>query len=434
MPHDANGTLAADAIPARQIREVRNTAFPLDARDRWVTISHWYDPKDIFPHVPRPDDVRQSAIGDCFLLAALHTAIQVDPALIEGMMRDLRGGWVVVRLYDNGTPVYYKVQKDYLANDGLAIARHGAPWVYMVEKAFAHHRLRNHYQCTPLVWDARTNTWSKGARREARTYREALSGGQPHEVFPVLTGGEGRVEDIEAERPTSGPGGTLLSIIRIGMDDYIDLNEQQKTALREVFGRFTGPQVVDLVRNNTPQKRVALVTQLFPGGGADYEKIVRAESLATFFDTHYAALQPATRAAIDGWIAGHFPGKRGTGSYTLAQTALYDRIRTAIQGRQMVVLSTASTLGRSPGSPGTSGEDKVKGLAGPHAYQVISVATRAHLRYVKLRNPWLHYGRRYVDKTLANGQQVLSATDDPGGVFEVELSDITSASSSCTWA
>ncbi|HYW08763.1 MAG TPA: hypothetical protein VE913_17510, partial [Longimicrobium sp.] len=307
MPHDADGELDLTGVAERNIITVPNTAFRLDLRDRWVTISHWYDRKALFPREPRMDDVRQSAIPDCFLLAALHSTIQVNPKLILRMIRDLRGGWVVVRFFDAGAPVYYKIQKDYLTNPNLDIARHGAPWVYMVEKAFAHYRLLRNFQCTPLSWNERTRTWDRGARRAARTYREALTGGQPHEVFPILTGGQGAVHDIDAEVGSSRPASTLVHIVRVELDDLV-LSAEQQAAFRAVFGAFTGPRVLDLVRNNTQDKRMALVSLFYPVGGNNYEKIVRAENLATYFNTHYAALQPATRLAIDTYIGDNFPG------------------------------------------------------------------------------------------------------------------------------
>ncbi|MBF0543941.1 MAG: hypothetical protein HQM08_05900 [Candidatus Riflebacteria bacterium] len=59
-------------------------------------------------------------------------------------MRDLSGGWVIVRLFkpDSDEAVYYKLEKNRLVSQLLPEDRHTAYWVYMFEKAFAFHRMQ----------------------------------------------------------------------------------------------------------------------------------------------------------------------------------------------------------------------------------------------------------------------------------------------------
>jgi hypothetical protein len=428
MP-DPNGDLDVAAIPSGAITEVRDQDFILDAGDSFETISHWYSRQDVFPHTPMVQDVKQRGIGDCWLLAALHCILDSDPGLICGMMRDLRGGWVVVRLYHEGNPIYYKIEKSNLTNRTVQVDGHGAPWVYMVEKAYAAYRLR------VLKVEVKPKTWVKedgvlkcreGAKRRARTYREALSNGHTDDALKALLNGAVLRVTIDDERRNSAAAVGLFDLFTLR--DLTDIREGQRTALQEAFGSETSVEARDLVANFDIRKFMVL-SEMRDNYG---EKTVRRDQIKRFLDSHYGGLQPSTRQKLDAYIDALFPGKRGTKQYTAQQENLFKQIQAALAARVLVAVASGSVLGKDKkmDSFGLTSEHKVKGVAGPHAYQVVNCFMIDDVKYVKLRNPWGFYGRAYDEATdPRTGQQILKAKEDERplepGVFRLELTDLT---------
>src|SRR6185503_16930024 len=102
-------------------------------------------------------------------------------------------------------------------------------------------------------------------------------------------------------------------------------------------------------------------------------RTVRRERLSEFFDKCYGMLKPGTRRHLDVFASANFPGKRGTGLYTVYQLELYRSIKRALAARNYVAIGSGTNLGRNPGSKGATNEHKVKGVAGPHAYHVCQV-------------------------------------------------------------
>ncbi|MCR5482079.1 MAG: hypothetical protein K6F52_04720 [Clostridia bacterium] len=103
----------------------------------------------IFLHEPNINDVRQSSIGDCWLLSSLSTVVKTSPEFVRSMFEDLGNGDVLVRLYDwknklgassddfansTPTPVYFKLRKHYETGWGNAS---DTIWVQLLEKAYA---------------------------------------------------------------------------------------------------------------------------------------------------------------------------------------------------------------------------------------------------------------------------------------------------------
>jgi hypothetical protein len=460
MPHDVNGTLDVNAIPQHQIVTVRDSTIALDQGQSYVTISHWYNTVNLFEHPPAITDVQQYGVGDCFLLAALHCIIYLDPDLILGMMKDLRGGWVVVRLYDaHGQPLYYKIEKSCVAFKTGTFSktptqRHKAHWVYMVEKAYAYYRLNVlQHEITPETWvdDPQTGgrKLQKGAKRRALTYLEALKGGFSEDAIQTLVGGQNKLRvALDRADMNSAACATLTEIISVRPGNA--LGQLATAALQRVFFSETGPQAQDLVAQFGVPKIVAFMAM--QGAG----EVLRREKLAAFFDTHYGMLRRSTRFCLDSYIAAQFPGKRGTGLYTPYQVELWKSVRRALQAGNYVAISTDSYLGKVRGQIARTREHKVKGLAGPHAYQVVQVAQskQPNLYFLVLRNPWLEYVRDYAwkDKTVNGAQvRVLSANEVAGsldgrsgalgavtdygpGTFLLELSDATKRCKSISFA
>jgi Calpain family cysteine protease len=449
MPHNANGNLNVNAIPQQSIIEVPDSQLTPDPNHFFKTISHFWDSKDLFPHPPEIDDVQQVGIGDCFFLAAVHSIISIEPLKFEDMMCDLRGGWVVVRLFDSlKQPIYYRIQKTYLARDTGTFSSqppqgHRAFWIYMLEKAYAIFRLRvEKHQVTPKKWvtdrESGRLTQKDLPKRDAVTYIESLTGGFSENAFQTLLGGEKlRVEILSNENDSRAVGFLELILQKRPGNEY---QSQEKAAFELIFGVDGQTAATDFENQFGVPKMIAF------GNFAIRGKTIRRETVLAFFDTHYSNLQHATRLLIDAFVKKHFPGKRGTGLYTPYQVELYKTVKRALALGNYVAIGTGTNLGRNPGSMGQTNEQKVKGLAGPHAYQVCGVMKTPdpQLRFLKVRNPWLQYVRQYdwkannsaneeerrltaIDRQQLNQQNTI--VGDMGslgnGAFLVELSDVT---------
>ena len=66
----------------------------------------------LFMNGPKPEDVRQGQLGDCYFLSSLAAIAAQNPAVIREAMRDNRDGTVTVRFYNSSKePVYVTVDK-----------------------------------------------------------------------------------------------------------------------------------------------------------------------------------------------------------------------------------------------------------------------------------------------------------------------------------
>jgi hypothetical protein len=451
MP-DPNGDLDVDAIPPDQIVRVEDRAIRLDPELAFVTISTRFDRVDIFPHPPCIQDVRQVGIGDCFFLAALHSVLHLDPNLIYRMMRDRRGGWVVVRLYrQDNTPIYFEIEKNKaMEKTGLLnlgrrdLQGHGAVWVDLLEKAYALFRLRvENHQITPKRWVFNNATQRReqvsDPPRQARTYVEALTGGFSHDALQTLLGGQKRRYLLSSEHSASTAMVNLYSLVCCR--SAADPTDTERGAFQTLFGPYAQGAMQAFARQFSVLKVQDFMAIQQPA------KVIRQERLLALFEQHYTDLGRVVGGRLTEYVCRHFPGKRGTGLYTTEQLTLFRKVQEALQAGAFLAVGSGTNLGRGRGVVNRTQEHQIKGLAGPHAYQVVGVAQiqDAPVRFLRLRNPWLTYVRSYNWKqAMVNGHQVqvLSATqadqlpqldafqlENPlqagPGEFLLELSDLT---------
>lgn len=94
----------------------------------------------IFPNSNLKDDIHQTIFGDCFLLSSVLTILNQPggEAYIREMMYQ-EGTTVVVRLFDPNTkkPVLIRVQNSIHQENNETTVAHRAPWVHILEKAYA---------------------------------------------------------------------------------------------------------------------------------------------------------------------------------------------------------------------------------------------------------------------------------------------------------
>jgi hypothetical protein len=101
------------------------------------------------PGGPTPDDVRQGAVGDCYLVATLSSIAQRDPGLIRKHIADLGGGKYAVSFTNGGRPETVTVDAELPVDwsNTPSYAHLGAGnslWVALFEKAFVYLRSEQH--------------------------------------------------------------------------------------------------------------------------------------------------------------------------------------------------------------------------------------------------------------------------------------------------
>jgi type VI secretion system secreted protein VgrG len=97
----------------------------------------------LFVDGPSPTDVKQGAIGDCYLMAAMASVANTNPEILEKNIKENPDGTVTVTLCDGGKPVDVVVDKEVPVGRFIGGQKYGKStqknelWVSMVEKAYA---------------------------------------------------------------------------------------------------------------------------------------------------------------------------------------------------------------------------------------------------------------------------------------------------------
>src|SRR5262249_34099007 len=92
------------------------------------------------------------------------------------------------------------------------------------------------------------------------------------------------------------------------------------------------------------------------------------------------------------------PGMVGSGTYTFTQITFFQRVQRALATQQAVGFGTKEDLpGPVTGHGHSSGEAKVLGLLGRHAYSVLDTKIEGKRRYFLIRNPGAQYHREYTE-------------------------------------
>ena len=342
-------------------------------------ISHWYNRVNIFPHHPKIGDINQK-LFNCAFLSCIALMVEHNPSYILNMMRDERGGHVVVRLYDKEKPIYFRIEKTTYKG-----CRHKAPWVTMLEKACALLFILKKRKFTP---------YGNQEQKTAENFTDAMTGPTAKESLKALMNLDGIDYNITPERGYSGFGVTKVHPAlkrennNISIINDICQHKNEKIIRREYFDDFLGRQV---------QKKNLNINQK--------EK---------FYEDY----------------KDYFPGKRFTGQYSKQQIEIYQKIVNAIDKNCFVVVGSSDNIGRlDKNSDNKTLEGKARGLAGPHGYAVIKSEKMSPHKCddvygILLYNPWgmdNPYGREYYSDN--NGVWKARATKKT--FFTLELSDLT---------
>jgi hypothetical protein len=361
-------------------------------------------------------DVAQGNIGDCFLLSGINSVLSMPdgPKIIESIMKDNKDGTVTVRFFRSDAFEYVRIKKSlvHAYSDKFLGVRYGtekvlhsmgANWVSLLEKAFL------------------------------LTFRAGRGGTPGYNKLESGSGGDAVAAIVGRGRPEHVIGAGTSERDR-GMDLYFSL--VQNVSKHERFP--PDPEVLDRMRaaifGDGPESQVCM-QQWKDWNNPDHRDRLLAADTSRTYDVWEEQTKPALegldKPTADciliyvrnlGWR-----GEVGSAQYTKPQLDLFMKIQRLLAVRRPVTAGTKDTIpGQITGRGSSAGEPKVAGLAGRHSYAVMEAELMPDgLRWLKLRNPWGHYGRGYT----MQGQGVrrrLTAKELPDAPeFWIELSDFS---------
>ena len=172
----------------------------------------------LFEAPASPSDIRQGAIGDCFLIAPIYDLARRNPETIHNMMKDNGDGTVTVRLFEKQgdntfKPQFITVDKSVPDNDAHA---EDVLWVQMIEKAYA---------------------------VQQGSFDSITYGGHSHEVFESLLG----VSSTKSEMPSGVQTAKGILETKVQFYELLPSVMNQITEQAKHFG-FT-PEQIDSLSN-----------------------------------------------------------------------------------------------------------------------------------------------------------------------------------------
>ncbi len=370
----------------------------------------------LFPSPPVVDDVMQSGLGDCYLLAAVLAVVRNDPHHFLNSMHDNGNGVVTVRLHEitfiparTITPVEIHVNKSVVVKKKPATGVHpgynkNTLWVEILEKAYAAAGFTGK---SPKTSPSTSPGWAD------------ISGGDANIALTHITGVWGTFEKIESINPNEKDP-MLIWTQRGGIQVH----------LHQINPAFVATW--NNIRNNVRDRLLALPESKDEVRMDDVKMLIRNMVQAGAFQD-----------AIIDFLNNNqlYPGKRGTGLYTEQQLEIMNSIANDVDAHKKIVVGSKEHMKRGQNNTfGRSANESVHaGLAGPHGYEVISYAPlnfralpAGNVFWIKLRNPWGDTGRKYVDKitnldipegTTAPFNAKAEKTDNPE--FSITLDDLT---------
>lgn len=393
----------------------------------------------LFPELPCMEHVNQGQLGDCYLLAAVASIVRLDPMHFVNHMIDHVDGTVTVRLYaDVGLMFEVTVMKSLVfSSSGTRYAK-GGMWVQILEKAYAASGLQR-----PIKRQKQKPV------DDAPSYDD-ISGGDAADAMMHLTGKPSKSFDLGKGRERFGHEAPHIleeEQDRLRKEMYL-LDDEEQMLKRTIETKRSKEDVVDV---SVEEQRITAIsvevkelmrqftTVMDPviDLGEILKKVSVTETTLAQLAKGYQSnpsFQLLVRTAI---TTGVVPGELGSGRYSNDDRAAFVHIKAGIDGRRPMCASTREKISDIDNpeelSRGVSGESKVSGLAGKHAYSLLDYRPRDPQPnapiLIKLRNPWGHYGREY--KAIEGKLRPVAVEGD--GVFWLDLSDLTANFRAIQW-
>lgn len=417
---------------------------------------------DIFPNPPSTRDIRQGNLADCFLLSAVISLLNTDEGInyIQGMMKQLKHT-TVVRFYHPKTlkPVYIEVENSIYHRLGSNAVRHQAPWVHILEKAYAGFARKLENEKVTLATHTFLDMYGKGGNTEL--------------ALKILTGKETKSARTQLQEGAFVPwsfGLTMMTVFDAYNDpeseQYLDANWLRKKvsahmhefrtddSVLKAFGSVENvitwcQYIYDMCqrpdRSEAIQKEGAeLKMILLNAFSLKHTPTLREVALLigqinNFQDVPfdvtsawgmYVSSSKKYLANEDAPTMLRFKNADEYGEYSAHDIKIYNDIAQGLEHNYM----TASSLS-SFGLDENKKPNKVPGLRAQHAYAISNVFEKhiddRTIKFIRVYNPWGNTGRRYIFKgmqyrdngVLKTAEKDFSVEDRNVGHFDVELSD-----------
>ena len=350
-------------------------------------------------------DIKQTVIGDCYFLSALKSIVRRNPKLIHDIIKEKKGR-IHVRLYypaeikGSLSEQWYVIDKSIVTHliNKLGLG-HEAPWVYLLEKAYALHRLRDPKF---LVEKQKHNKKVKIESTQNLDFYDILSTGNSDFVFMDLLGCQAFWSKIPH------PNSSLILLLKSNPETlFHSKNIQNKEIISRLFKNneslflYYSSLLMNLSFNKTAYelfKHDAFsLTDKIQMGNATQNEILK------FFKSHFIKMNKEFYNAIKIAVYQGIETKLGDKKYSIEAIETYHKIHMKIKNGELVTISTNAKFLENQNSIG---------LIPGHSYEVLNCYQREGHCYIVISNPWQRLSRRYdVDE---NSHQLIPKVHDTG--------------------
>lgn len=411
-------------------------------------------------------DISQNKIGNCYMLAALASIIERSPFYLNNIMNSIEidgKQYVEVMLHDSNNidkKITYVLDPTIIV-DSEAMNQHSHDAIYLLEKAYAIHRIINEkklfeeneleilnvlkdvdFDCEAayeaLVGNIEKKLIIKVKEKydnNYQTYTSALNSGSPCAVYSSILGVASDSVKIPFEYSAEYLLCDFISNMQMFKLTDIDLTSKkfsesiEKVVLEKMFDAIDTAEAKFFINMISPR--------MYMNGSNLFVKIQSSKSLPQedihillniFFSeevemalhnldsqrvSHFEVAQNV-KIRVNDFITKEIPYKRGLGIYIPSQIEMFNLINEKLKEGQLLALSTKKIVGRNQAENALfAGEPLSKGLAGGHGYHIINCYEKGKLKFILIRNPWGEYTRDYKlkDKIISRKKiQVLSAS------------------------
>ncbi|WP_378737169.1 ADP-ribosyltransferase [Nocardia brasiliensis] len=363
--------------------------YPKDAKGFWVktpadtlpmpkAVSRFHDELFRPDGAPRPEDVAQGKLGDCYLLADLKSLAANRPVAIREIIHDYRDGTVGVRFFVDGAPEWVRVTKqiyvDPATNEGyFAGHRPGAPlWPALIEKAYVVRfgGINGYHGIVGGVPGITAEHLSKDFHRPDGGWLR-----QPVRSF----------DDSDFLHPMRFSADVLHA--QIGGDpEFVHKLLGARADWEQALETKRNEKIADLVKQHGYDEAAGRPVWL------DFlkdEDLASPKGFEQFVKSRFPAEWSTERAKLDDYMKSAFGAENHLRTLTDSPAlprAIAEQIDYALARGDMVVLGTR-TFG-----DGQEDTTLVPGLVGGHAYPVVGIERDGLGQPVRvvLENPWNH--------------------------------------------
>lgn len=333
-------------------------------------------------------DIKQTVIGDCYFLSALKSIVRRSPGLIHDIIKE-RKGRIHVRFYYSDetqgtfTEQWYAIDKSIVSHLFNKLGQgHHAPWVYMLEKAYALHRMRDPKF---LMKKRNVDKHSQLDSTQNLDFSSILSSGNGDAVFMDILG----CQTVWNNLPS--PNQSLVLLLKSNAEKLFDIKSFNNSKIISRLFKNNGSLLLyysSLLMNLSFNKdafklfneNAHALAEKIQSGDATQREILK------FFKSHFPDLTKEFYNVIKISVYQGIGVKLGEKRYSAEAIETYQAIHEKIQKGELLTLSTKKPFPEDQNSAG---------LLPGHAYEVLNCYQREGRCYIVISNPWQRISRGY---------------------------------------